>query len=224
IGAISAIAVLYRRRLLESARDLVRRSAGPGRVNLWILLVVAAIPAAVVGLALDDWIETKLFHPITVATTLLLGGIALLALEKWAGNRPPDERGQGLDEMSIRQAIGIGLFQCLALIPGTSRSGATIAGGLLLGMNRVAAAEFSFLVGLPVLYGACLLKLVGDSERFFGPLLVDFLIGCAVSFVTAYVVVGPFVRYLQRHTFRPFGYYRIVAGLLLFGLVALDWL
>lgn len=225
IGAISAIAVLYRTRLLRSARELFTQSREPGRVNLWILLVVAAIPAATIGLWLDDIIEELLFTPTTVATTLVLGGVLLLWLERWIERRAGSAgESRGLDRMTIGQAFGIGVFQCLALIPGTSRSGSTIAGGLLLGFNRVAAAEFSFFVGLPVLYGACLLKFVGDYERFLGPMLGDFLIGCGVSFVTAYVVVGPFVRFLQRHTFRPFGYYRIVAGAALFAMIGSGWL
>jgi undecaprenyl-diphosphatase len=125
-----------------------------------------------------------------------------------------------LDAISVRQALGIGLFQCLSLVPGTSRSGATIAGGLLLGCSRPAAAEFSFLVGLPILYGASLLKLVEDADRLTGPLLRDFVVALLASFVTALAVVGPFVAYLRRHTFVPFAVYRIAFGGLLLVLIA----
>jgi undecaprenyl-diphosphatase len=122
--------------------------------------------------------------------------------------------------MTLRQALVIGVFQCLALIPGTSRSGATIAGALVIGFRRPAAAEFSFLVGLPVLYGACFLKLGQNWDRLTGPLAADFLVGSAASFATALLVVGPFVRFLQRHTFVPFGWYRIGAGLVILALVS----
>jgi undecaprenyl-diphosphatase len=191
-------------------------------VNLLVLLVVGAVPAAVLGLFLDDLIESVLFGAATVATTMVLGGVLLLVLESWLARRDRSgtDAGVELDQMSLRHALWIGVFQCLALIPGTSRSGATIAGAMVVGLRRTAAAEFSFLVGLPILYGACALKAMKDWERISGPLLVDFLIGAGASFVTALVIVGPFVRYLKRHTFRPFAYYRIVAGLALAALIA----
>ena len=222
-GAITAIAVLYRGRLVDAIRTLRRPSEPGGRVNLLLLLVVAALPAASVGLAFEDAIEDVLFSATTVATTLTIGGVLLLLLEGWLrrraqrGEPPPSREVEG---MTIRHAMTIGLFQCLALVPGTSRSGATIAGALLIGYRRTAAAEFSFLVGLPVLYGACLLKVAKDWERISGPLLLDFLVGAAASFVTALLIVGPFVRYLQRHTFAAFGWYRILAGLALFAMIA----
>ncbi len=225
-GAITAIAVLYWQKILAALRGIAR-SEGRGRVNLLVLLIVAALPAAVVGVLFDDLIEELLFSAETVATTLIVGGVALLGLERWLAKRA-EQGSAGLqhevENMTLRQALVVGLFQCLALIPGTSRSGATIAGALVLGFRRTAAAEFSFLVGLPILYGACALKAMKDWERISGPLLSDFLVGSAASFVTALVIVGPFVRYLQRHTFAAFAWYRIVAGLLLFALIALGWL
>lgn len=225
MGAITAIAVLYRQRLIDAGRGLLAaRAAGASRINLFVLLVCAALPAAVLGLAFEDQIEEVLFSPTTVGIALVVGGIALLGLERWLARRPAAAEPGSIESMTLGQAFGIGLFQCLALVPGTSRSGATIAGGLVLGMGRVAAAEFSFLVGLPVLYGACFLKLAKEPEVFFGPLLVDFLIGTVVSFVTAYLVVGPFVRFLQSHTFVVFGWYRIAAGGALLGAIAAGWL
>lgn len=220
-GAITAIAVLYWRRLLDALTSVFGGASASGKVNLLVLLVVGAIPAAVLGLFLDDLIESVLFGAATVATTMVLGGVLLLALENWLARRDGAATGDGVDleHMSIRHALWIGAFQCLALIPGTSRSGATIAGAMVVGLRRTAAAEFSFLVGLPILYGACALKAMKDWERISGPLLVDFLIGAGASFVTALVIVGPFVRYLKRHTFRPFAYYRIVAGLALAALI-----
>jgi undecaprenyl-diphosphatase len=163
IGAITAIVVLYRAKLLAAARDLLGVPASTDaarakpRVNLFLLLLVAALPAASLGLLIDDWIEERLFDTTVVATTTVVGGVLLLVLEAWLRRReraghPPDV---GVDAMTLRHAFVIGMFQCLALIPGTSRSGSTIAGALIVGMRRPAAAEFSFLVGLPILYGAC---------------------------------------------------------------------
>lgn len=221
-GAITAIAVLYWRKLWNAVREITQPGS-EGRVNLLVLLVVAALPAAVLGLAFDDAIEAVLFSPTTVATTLIAGGILLLVLERWLARRVA--RGEPspsheVENMTLRHAVVIGLFQCLALVPGTSRSGATIAGALVLGFRRTAAAEFSFLVGLPILYGACVLKIADDWERLTGPMLEDLLVGAAASFVTALVIVRPFVRYLQRHTFAVFAWYRIAAGLALIVLIA----
>jgi undecaprenyl-diphosphatase len=215
-GAITAIVVLYWRRLWDALRTLARPRAG--EVNLLVLLVVAALPATVVGLLLDDWLAAHLFSVRTVAWALIVGGVFLWALERWQKGRAGADR--PLEAMTLRHAVGIGLFQCLALVPGTSRSAATIAGGMLCGYARPAAAEFSFLVGLPILYGASLLKLWQDGARLTGPLLGDFLLALATSFVTALAAVGPFVAFLRRHTFVPFAVYRIGFGALLLVLVA----
>ncbi|MCA8957217.1 MAG: undecaprenyl-diphosphatase, partial [Planctomycetes bacterium] len=169
----------------------------------------------------EDWIDSHLFNNYTVAVALVVGGVALIALEWWqrrAGKTEADLR--PMEGMSLRQAFVIGLFQCLALVPGTSRSAATIAGALVLGFQRTVAAEFSFLVGLPLLYGACGVKLLGKPEVLAGgPRTVEFAVGSAVAFLSALLVVGPFVRFLRRHTFVPFGVYRIIAGALLLALV-----
>ncbi len=215
-GAISAIAVLYWRRLWDAVSTLARPQ--PGRVNLLWLLVVAALPATVIGLLFDDWLEAHLFSVRTVAWALIVGGVLLWVLERWQKGRAAAER--PLEHMTIGHALGIGVFQCLALVPGTSRSAATIAGGMVFGFTRPAAAEFSFLVGLPILYGASFLKLWQDADRLTGPLLRDFLLASATSFVTALAVVGPFVAFLRRHTFVPFAIYRIAFGALLLVLVA----
>ncbi len=218
-GAITAILVRYWRDLLRALRTLLEsrqtRPDGSKPANLLWLIVVAAVPAAVAGLLLEDYIKTWLFHPLTVAIALAVGGVAFLWVEGWLERRR--ERGitaeRQVADMTLREALVIGCWQTLALIPGTSRSGATIVGGLVSGFSRGASAEFSFLVGLPVLYGACVLEVGKDLDRFAGPLLPAMLLASAVSFVTALLVVDAFVRFLQNHTFRPFAYYRIVAGI-----------
>jgi undecaprenyl-diphosphatase len=216
IGAISAILLLYWRRLAVAARTLWRPVVGEPNL-LWQILL-GALPAAIVGLLLDDWIDAHLFSARVVAATLVAGGLLLLWLERHLrGSSGPAIE---LPRMSYLTALGIGCFQCLALVPGTSRAGATIAGGLLLGLSRTAAAEYSFLVGLPILYGASLFKLASRPELLNSDGLPAFAVGTVVSCLSALLVVGPFVHFLRRHTFAPFAWYRIVAGLVL---AALCW-
>lgn len=224
VGAISAILFLYRDRLFGALRSLFRPRAGSG-TNLLVLLFVAALPAAAVGVVFEDMIDEYLFNSGTVVTTLVLGGVLLLVLERWLRHeKRVGIRLLEMEAMTVRHAFVIGLFQCLALIPGTSRAGATIAGALILGFTRPAAAEFSFLVGLPILYGACSLKVVSNFEEVMGPMLPALLVATAVSFVSAALIVKPFVDFLRGHTFKPFGYYRIALGLGLGLLWGLGWL
>ncbi len=222
LGAISAILVLYWRRLFDAvlgAVDPVRRRNGP---NLLLQILVAALPAAVLGLLADKFIEEHLFSPGFVATTMVLGGGFLVWLDRHLAARG-EPRGD-LATMGYRTALLIGCWQCLALLPGTSRSAATIAGALLLGLTRTAAAEFSFLVGLPILYGACAVKLLHEWRAICGPLLLPMLIGTSVAFLSALVVVRPFVAFLRTHTFAPFAIYRLIAGTLLGLACAFGWL
>ena len=211
MGAITAILVLYWRRLHGAARTILRPL--PGQPNLLLQIVIAAFPAAALGLLCEDWIDANLFSSSVVAATLVVGGLLLLWLERLqrAATTAPRE----LAEMPYRTALWIGCFQCLALVPGTSRAGATIAGALLLGLSRPAAAEFSFLVGLPILYGASLWKLVSQRHLLHGDIVPALVVGTLVSFVAALAVVHPFVRFLRHHTFVPFAWYRILGGLAL---------
>ena len=217
LGAISAILVLYWKPLLEALRRALRMDLG-GKPNLLLQILVAAMPAAVLGLLCDDWIEARLFSAEFVAATTFVGGFLLLLVERVV--RGKSVRAASLEAMGYGTAFAIGCFQCLALLPGTSRSGATIAGALLLGLSRTAAAEFSFLVGLPILYGAGAVKLVSEREAVCGPLLWPMVVGTVVSFLAALVVVRPFVAFLRAHTFAPFAWYRIAAGAALAALCA----
>lgn len=220
MGAITAVLVLYWRRLLGAARTCLRPE--PGKPNLLWTIALAAFPAALLGLLCDDWIDAHLFSSGVVAATMVVGGVLLLALERWLRGRTLAPR--ELDQLGYGTAVVIGLFQCLALVPGTSRSAATIAGALLLGLSRTAAAEFSFLVGLPILYGASLYKLAKHREALAGDALAPFLVGTLVAFLSALVVVRPFVAFLRAHTFAPFAWYRLAAGALLAAVVAAGWL
>ena len=214
IGAITAILFLYRERLWSALRRITRRSeAPPGEVNLLVLIVGAALPPAILGLAFEDRIDELLFNSTTVGVTLVVGGILLLFVERWAKGRDGEQEKE-IEQMTVMQALGIGLFQSLSLIPGTSRAGATMVGGMLLGFRRTSSAEFSFLVGLPILYGASLLKLWKARETVFDDsvLLAEMGFAAVVSFVVAALVVKPFVNFLRQHTFAPFAWYRIGAG------------
>lgn len=215
MGAITAILLLYRQRLFAALRTIASpRAGGP---NLLWQIAIAALPAIVLGLLAEKWIDAHLFGTGVVISTMLLGGFVLLLLERWLGSRPSP--GAELATMGYRTALAIGLCQCLALVPGTSRSAATIGGALALGLSRPAAAEFSFLVGLPILYGASLWKLVQHGDDLRGPLLAPFAVATVVAFLSALCVVRPFVAFLRTHTFAPFAWYRIGAGVVL----ALAW-
>jgi len=213
IGAISAILVLYWRRLLDATRTVLRPVRGES--NLLWQIAVAAVPAIVLGLLAEDWIDANLFSSRVVATTIIVGGVLLLLLERLMKHRTGRD---DLASMSYMTALGIGLFQCLALVPGTSRAAATIAGAMILGMSRTAAAEFSFLVGLPILYGAAIYKLISAGHLLTDAAVLPFVIGTVVSFFSALAVVKPFIHFLRGHTFAPFAWYRIIAGAVLAGL------
>lgn len=219
LGAISAILVLYWRRLFDALRTLLRPV--PGERNLLWQIAIAASPAVLLGLLADDWIDANLFSTQVVATTMVCGGVLLLLLERLLRGK---QGGREVASMSYVTALGVGLFQCLALIPGTSRSAATIAGAMVLGLSRTAAAEFSFLVGLPILYGAAGYKLLKEHHALSAEAIGPLVVGNLVAFLSALLVVVPFVRFLRQHTFAPFAWYRIVAGFALAALVVAGWL
>ena len=224
-GAITAILVLYWPRLLAAARSLrAGQGAAPGAAagpNLLWLLLVAAVPAGVLGAAAGKQIKAHLFTPGFVAATTAVGGALLLLLERIYARRNRPE--QPLETLRLRQAFGIGVWQCLALLPGTSRSAATIAGGMLTGLSRAAAAEFSFLIGLPILYGACAKDVASNWHEVRAEPL-SFAVGTGTAFLTALVVVRPFVRYLRAHTFAAFAIYRLAFGALVGLAIWRGWL
>lgn len=179
------------------------------RFTLWGRVVVAFLPAAILGALFDDIIEAYLFNSITVSAALIVGGILLLVLER---HRPPT-RLLTVHDIGVKAALAIGCIQCFAMIPGTSRSAATIIGAMLLGATRPAAAEFSFILAIPTMMGATTYKLVKQGFAFTSYEWSLLIVGCATSFLVAYSVVAVFMNYIQRRDFKPFGYYRIVLGL-----------
>lgn len=217
LGAILAIVVLYWRTFWAVLEGLIRRNPMSWRFVRNVL--IAFLPSAILGFLLINKIEALLGRPEVVAMAFIVGGIAILLIEKLVKKTDI----VGVAEMPLKTVIGVGLVQCLAMIPGVSRSGATIMGGLSLGVERRTAAEFSFFLAIPTMLGATTLELVkhrdtlmaGASGIGFGIVAVGFV----VSFVVAIVVVRAFVHYISRHGFAPFAWYRIVAGA-----VALVWL
>ena len=214
LGAILAVVVQYWRTFWAVGSGLLRWE--PISVRFVRNLLAAFIPSAVLGLALKDQIDTMLGSPSVVAWALIAGGIAILAIEKIAKPGPPT----GIGQLPLRQALGVGLAQCVSMIPGVSRSGATIMGALAMGIERRTAAEFSFFLAVPTMLGASTLELWDNGTNLTGTVgWSEIAIGFFVSFVVALVVIRMFVAYVSRAGFAPFAWYRIVAGA-----VALTWL
>jgi len=239
-GAILAVLGLYRGRVWQMLRGLMGQDAAG--LKLAINIMVAFVPAVVIGLMIEEWIDRNLFSTWPVLLALALGGIWMIWLDRWrrrkiaraeaAGDH--DAFRLGIEELSWKQALGIGLFQCVAMWPGTSRSMMTIAGGTLLGLKPKDAAEFSFLLGLPTLGGACLYKgyknvteaaEAGEENMFEALGAVPIAIGLVVSLVSAMLAVKWLVAFLTKHGLSVFGWYRlalcvVLGSLVLAGVVA----
>ena len=219
-GAILAIVVLYWRTFRDVLVGLFQRDRNALRFTRNLL--IAFFPAVVLGVALGTIIDALLENAVVVAWALIVGGIAIIVIERWIKVSPspaverPEEMVAGV---TLRQSVMIGLVQCLAIIPGVSRSGATIMGAVALGIDRKTAADFSFFLAVPTLAGATVLQLAKHHDQIAPGMIGQILIGAAVSFVVALIVVKLFVAFVQRHGFTPFGWYRIVAGA-----AALVWL
>jgi undecaprenyl-diphosphatase len=212
LGAILAVVVLYWRTFWAVAMGLLRLE--PLAVRFVVNLLVAFIPAVVLGLLFKDQIDLLLESPKVVAWALIAGGVAILAIERTA--RPGDY--VGLGQLPVRQALGVGFLQCLAMIPGVSRSGATIMGALAMGIERRTAAEFSFFLAIPTMLGATVLELWDyrhDLAAGAGAVgWSEIAVGFVVAFVVALAVIRLFVSYISRSGFAPFAWYRIAAGAL----------
>jgi len=218
-GAMLAILWEYRRKFLGVAAGLLSDRAAQRFV---VNLVIAFIPAAVLGLAFGKLIKAHLFHPVPVAIAFIVGAFVIL----WVERRPRVARVQSVDDMTWRDALKVGLAQAFALIPGTSRSGATIIGGMLFGLSRRAATEFSFFLAVPTLIGAGMYDLYKNRQLFEASDVGPFAVGFVASFISAFLCVRWLLRYIASHDFTVFAWYRIVFGVVVlatayFGLV--DW-
>lgn len=212
LGAILAVAVVFFKKIQPFSKKgevfgIVKRDT----LILWCKIIVACIPAAVVGVLFDDIIDAVFYNPLTVGIMLALIGAAFIIVERFNRTRPA--RTVSIEDLSWKAALGIGLFQLLAAVfPGTSRSGATILGGLLLGVPRTVAAEFTFFLGIPVMFGASLLKIVKFGFGFSPMEAVILLIGMAVAFGVSMVCIRFLMGYVKRHDFKVFAWYRIALG------------
>lgn len=217
LGAILAVILLFFNKL--NPLSLKKTQTERKRVwQLWFKVVVAVLPSAVIGLLLDDWMDAHLYNYVVVAITLVLYGIAFIYVERL--NEKRTLRQIDVYDIDYRTAILIGCFQCLSLIPGTSRSGATILGAILLGVGRAAGAEFSFFLAIPTMLGASALKLVKfvlSGVTASATEISVLLVGCVVSFVVSVVVIRGLMEYVRKRSFSVFGVYRIVLGALVLG-------
>ena len=221
-GAIFAVCWFYRVKLWNILIHLFERGKDQ---QLAINIVVAFLPAAILGVLLADLIEELLFNPITVAIALVIGGLIIFWIENMHAKHTYAPRVQNMDDMTVKDAFLVGCMQCIAMIPGTSRSGSTIIGGLVLGLSRKAATEFSFFLAIPTIFGATVYSLakiflrVSNEHSFVWTtdMTIGFIVGFVVSFISALIVVKWLLRYVSSNDFKSFGWYRIIFGFVILG-------
>lgn len=216
LGAILAVVVIYFKRLwpLNRREDTGRIGWNKEKLILWAKILVACVPAGIIGILFDDKIDEIFFNPYVVSITLIVYGVAFILVEIY--NRKRKFTVTEVAGITFKNALIIGVFQVLALIPGTSRSGATIIGAMLIGIDRTSAAEFTFFLAIPVMLGASLLKILKflkDGGGFTGTQAVYLGAGMAVAFVVSVVVIKFLMSFIKKHDFKPFGIYRIVLGI-----------
>lgn len=222
-GAIIAVILLFFKKLwpfqnkpqLSSAERYINLRS----VNLWLKVLVASLPSAIIGLPLDDFLDAHLYNKTTVSITLILYGVLFIVVERFNAHRTPKIQKTG--GITFLDAVVIGCFQVLALIPGTSRSGATILGAILIGLSRPVAAEFSFFLAIPTMVGASLLKIFKflTEASFTGPEVFVLLVGMIVSFLVSVLAIRGLMAYVKKKDFSFFGYYRIILGIIVLAFV-----
>lgn len=215
-GSIIAVLLLYWRLLWPFSKNNSPKKKS-SILRLWIKIIVASVPAAIAGFILDDWIDAKMNFPWVVAIFLIVYGVIFI----WIERRPHKYTTTDVKKITYKKAFQAGLFQCLALLPGTSRSGSTIIGETLLGFDRPTAAEFSFFMAIPVMFGASLLKIIkmflkGVALNMTGTIVL--LVGTLVSFLVSVLVIKYLMSYIRKHDFQAFGKYRIVLGVVILAL------
>ena len=221
LGAILAVVVLYFRKLwpfcVDNGRDTgVSKHIRWPVLRLWFKIIAACLPAAVLGILLDDWMDEHLYNSVVVALMLIVYGVAFILIER----RPRPPKTTKLGRISYRNALAIGGWQVLSLIPGTSRSGSTILGGMLCGLSRPVASQFTFFLAIPVMAGASLLKIVkffAKGNTITGGEVAILVVGCVVAFLVSLVAIRFLMNYVKNHSFTVFGWYRIVLGVIVLG-------
>ncbi len=223
LGAILAVVLLYWNKIWPITKNKKKAIKQEGILSyfnkdimiLWMKILVACIPAAVIGVFFDEMFEALFYNPFCIALALIIFGIAFIVIENFNAKRKTKNLKETNTQITYKDAIIIGIFQLLAAIfPGTSRSGATIIGGLLIGLSRPNAAEFTFYLAIPTMLGASLLKLVKFGFAFTATELVILFVGMIVSFLVSILVIKFLMNYIKKHDFKPFGYYRIVLGIM----------
>lgn len=209
LGSILAVVVLYFHKLNPFSLKKTRTERQE-TFSLWFKVLVAILPTGIAGILLDDWIHERFYNPLVVSLALVIYGVLFIIMENRAHKSPIDS----FQKLSYKTALCIGIFQTLALIPGTSRSGSTILGAVLLGASRYIAAEFSFFLAIPVMLGASALKLLKFGFAYTATEWGVLLVGTAVSFVVSLFAIKFLIGYIKKHDFKAFGYYRIVLGVI----------
>ena len=212
LGAIMAVVLIFWKKMFpfqfkDDSKPKIRKDV----MSLWLKVVVACIPGAIVTLLFDDYIDEHLHTPIVIAIALAFYGVAFIFVEIW--NKKRKVKTEKLSDITMQTALLIGLFQVLSIIPGTSRSGATIIGALLIGVSRIAAAEFTFFLAVPVMFGLSAIKIMKYGLNFGGTEIVVLLLGMIVAFGVSILVVKFLMTYIKKHDFQAFGWYRIVLGI-----------
>ena len=213
LGAILAVVTIFWNKMWPfQMKDKTQSVFKKDTWSMWFKTVVACIPGAVVTLLFDDFIEAHLHTAVVISIALIFYGVAFIVIENWNKTRTP--KVGTLNDITYKTAFFIGMFQVLSIIPGTSRSGATIIGALLLGVSRVAAAEFTFFLAVPVMFGLSALKLIKFGLSFTSAEFAILIIGCVVAYLVSIVVIKFLMGYIKKHDFKIFGWYRIVLGVI----------
>lgn len=213
LGAILAVVVIYFHKLNPFSPKKTQKQRMM-TWQIWIKVIIGCLPAAVVGLLFDDWIDKTLYHWYVVALMLIVYGILFIIVENYQKGKTPQVT--KFSQLTIPMILIIGVFQMLAMIPGTSRSGATIVGALMIGVSRSVAAEYTFFLAIPVMFGASLLKLIKFGFSFTAMQVAVLLVGMVVSFAVSIVAIKFLMSYIRKNDFKVFGYYRIVLGVIVF--------
>lgn len=210
LGAVMAVVTVFRRKMLPVTVYNKKVTVERQSVEMWLKVAVACVPSGIAGLLFDDWLEENFGTPLTIAAMLIIYGVLFILVENRNSKRPPKIFSlQGID---FKTAVLIGLFQVLSLVPGTSRSGATIVGALLLGVSRTAAAEFTFFLAVPTMLGASAFKILKFGFDFSQNELVSLIIGMAVAYAVSMLAINFLMNYVRRKDFKAFGIYRIILG------------
>lgn len=213
LGAILAVIVIYFHKLNPFSPTKTKKQKIM-TVQIWVKVIIGCLPAGIVGILFNDIIDEKLYHWYVVALMLIVYGIAFIIVENYQNGKTP--RVTKLSQLTLPMILIIGVFQMLAMIPGTSRSGATIVGALLIGVSRSLAAEYTFFLAIPVMFGASAVKILKFGLNFTAMELFLLILGTVVSFVVSVIAIKFLLKYIRNHDFKAFGYYRIVLGIIVF--------